>query len=170
MPSSTRRSSPSPTALLPKLSSRESFRRWLPVFSWAAVISVFSTHWFTGEITSSYIIPVLAGFFPSASAEELRVMHQTIRKTAHFVEYLVLSVLLYRALRAGRRWDLRAAAMAVAIAALYSVGDEFHQWFVPGRTAASSDCLIDVSGAAAGQGLLAAWGAGRRPSGSRRAS
>jgi VanZ family protein len=36
------------------------------------------------------------------------------------------------------------------------VGDEFHQWFVPGRTAAATDCLIDVSGAAAGQGLVAA--------------
>ena len=88
-------------------------------------------------------------------------MHQTIRKLAHFIEYLVLSVLLYRALRAGRRWDLRAASMSLAIAGLYSVGDEFHQWFVPGRTAAAADCLIDVSGAAAGQGLLAAFGSRR---------
>jgi len=81
----------------------------------------------------------------------------------------VLSVLLYRALRAGRRWNVRAAGMALAIAGVYSVGDEFHQWFVPGRTAAATDCLIDVSGAAAGQGLLAALGSGRRLS-SRRAS
>jgi VanZ family protein len=82
----------------------------------------------------------------------------------------VLSVLLYRALRSGRRWDVRAAAMAVVIAALYSVGDELHQWFVPGRTAAASDCLIDVSGAAAGQGLLAAWRGRERATRTARAS
>jgi VanZ family protein len=80
-----------------------------------------------------------------------------IRKLAHFLEYLVLSVLLYRALRSGPRWDMRAAGMAIVLAGLYSLSDEFHQWFVPGRTAAATDCLIDVSGAAAGQGVVAAW-------------
>ena len=49
----------------------------------------------------------------------------------------------------------------VLLALLYAVLDEFHQWFVPGRTAAITDCLIDVSGAAAGQGLLAAWSRAR---------
>ena len=72
-------------------------------------------------------------------------------------------MLLYRALRAERRWSLRAAALALALAGLYSVGDEFHQWFVPGRFAAARDCLIDVSGAAAGQGLLAARAQRLRP-------
>ena len=68
----------------------------------------------------------------------------------------MLSVLLYRALRAGRRWDLRAGSLAFTLAGLYAMSDEFHQWFVPGRTAAAADCLIDMSGAVAGQGILAA--------------
>ena len=153
----------------PRLPSHEQLRRWLPVVVWAAVISTFSTGWFTGERTVAYIMPLLAALFPSASIEQLRTMHYVIRKSAHFTEYLVLSVLLYRALRGGRRWDLRAAGIAVAIAALYSLGDEFHQWFVPGRTAAATDCLIDVSGAAAGQGLLAALGKGRGASARRAA-
>ena len=89
---------------------------------------------------------------------ELLAMHRFVRKLGHFTEYLILSVLLYRALRAGRRWNLRAAATAIVVAGLYAVADEFHQLFVPGRTAAASDCLIDVSGAAAGQGLLAVFG------------
>src|SRR5262245_18204932 len=133
------------------------------------MISLFSTGVFAFERTGMLIVPVLHAFFPSASPEELRAMHSSIRKGAHFTEYLVLSVLFYRALRAGRRWDVRAAGMAVVIAGLYSIGDELHQWFVPGRTAAASDCLIDVSGAAAGQGLLAAFG-GRRPTRPARAS
>src|SRR5438093_1320913 len=94
--------------------------------------------------------------FPDASPAQLRAMHQVVRKLAHFTEYLVLSVLLYRALRARQRSSLQAAGLAFVIAGLYAVSDEFHQWFVPGRTAAATDCLIDVSGAVAGQGLVAA--------------
>jgi len=87
----------------------------------------------------------------------LQAIHQGLRKAAHFTEYLILSTLLYRGLRGSQRWSVRAAVLALAMAGVYAVGDEFHQWFVPGRTAAATDCLIDVSGAAAGQGLLAAW-------------
>jgi VanZ family protein len=152
------------------LPSREQISRWLPVVAWAVLISVFSTGAFAYEQTGTVILPLLHLLFPSATPDELRALHATIRKLAHFMEYLVLSVLLYRALRSGRRWDLRAAGMAVVIAGLYSIGDELHQLFVPGRTAAATDCLIDVSGAAAGQGLLAAWGTRGRPTRSARAS
>jgi len=144
------------------LSSREQLLRWLPVVGWAALISVFSTGAFAFERTGAVMLPVLTFLFPWAGAEELRAIHATTRKLAHFTEYLVLSVLLYRALAVGRGWDVRAAAMAVVIAGVYSLGDELHQWFVPGRTAALTDCLIDFSGAAAGQGLLAAFSRGRR--------
>ena len=48
------------------------------------------------------------------------------------------------------------AATAGTSGVIYAVSDELHQFFVPGRTAASMDCLIDFTGAVAGQGLLAA--------------
>jgi VanZ family protein len=130
--------------------------RWLPALVWAGVIWTLSTGWFTGERTAAILIPLLATLFPGASPAELHAMHQGLRKVAHFTEYLILSVLLYRALRGGRRWNVRAAGIAVTLAGLYAIGDEFHQWFVPGRTAAAADCLIDMSGAVAGQGLVAA--------------
>jgi VanZ family protein len=126
------------------------------VLVWAAVIWTFSTGWFTGDRTAAILMPILSFLFPDASPVDLRAMHQVIRKLAHFTEYLILSVLLYRALRGGRRWNFRAAGLSLMIAGLYSMSDEFHQWFVPGRTAAATDCLIDVTGAAAGQGWLAA--------------
>jgi VanZ family protein len=116
----------------------------------------FSTGWFSGERTAAIILPVLSALWPNATPAELRALHQGVRKLAHFTEYLVLSVLLYRALRGDQRWNVRAAGIAFTLAGLYAVGDEFHQWFVPGRTAAATDCLIDVSGAAAGQGIVAA--------------
>jgi len=140
------------------LSRAEQLRRWLPVLAWGSVISLFSTGYFTGEATGKIILPILGTLFPGASPAELVSMHRFVRKLGHFTEYLILSVLLYRALRGGRRWSLPAAATAVGVAGLYAVVDELHQLFVPGRTAAASDCLIDVSGAAAGQGLLAVFG------------
>jgi VanZ family protein len=133
-----------------------SLRRWLPVLGWAAVVWTFSTESFSGERTAEIIIPLLGAVLPGASPAELQAMHLLLRKLAHFIEYLILSVLLYRALRGDRHWNLRAAGVACTIAGLYAVGDEFHQWFVPGRTAAATDCLIDVSGAVAAQGLVAA--------------
>jgi len=143
--------------MAPASPRREALHRWLPAGLWAALISFLSTGWFSGERTGAILLPLLALLFPHASLDELRAMHFAIRKLAHFTEYLVLSVLLYRALRAGLRWDLRAAALALALAGLYSVVDELHQGFVVGRTASAADCLIDVSGAATAQGWLAAW-------------
>ena len=131
--------------------------------AWAALISLFSTGLFTGDITGQLLIPILSALFPGATTAELHALHAMIRKLSHFLEYLVLSVLLYRALRSPERSRLETAGAAVAIAGLYAIADEFHQYFVPGRTAAVTDCLIDVSGAAAGQGLIAALGRGSRP-------
>jgi VanZ family protein len=132
-------------------------RRWLPALAWAGLISLLSTGWFTGDRTGAILLPLLAAVFPHAGPEELHAWHMLIRKLAHFTEYLVLSVLLYQALRTGRQWQPRPALGALAIAALYAAIDELHQTFVMGRTGAASDSLVDIVGAAAGQILIAAW-------------
>src|SRR6185503_3967893 len=133
--------------------SRGILGRWLPVVLWAVCISTFSTSMFAGDRTGTFLMPLLHTIFPSARPERLVAMHHALRKLAHFSEYWVLSLLLYRALRRDDEWSLRAAVLSVVIAGLYAAVDEFHQWFVPGRTATPADCLIDISGAAAAQGL-----------------
>jgi hypothetical protein len=74
-----------------------------------------------------------------------------LKKAGHLMEYGIFAVLLYRALGGhyGRRWQFR-LALAWTIALAYAVSDEFHQDRVPGRTAASSDVLIDGVGALIG--------------------
>jgi VanZ family protein len=133
----------------------DAVRRWGPVVAWLLVISTLSTGWFGGEQTGYILLPILRWLFPSASYTQLVAAHHLIRKLAHFGEYLVLGVLFYRALD-GAAFSPRTALRALALAALCAAGDELHQWFVAGRTAAVWDCLIDASGAAAGLGLLAA--------------
>jgi VanZ family protein len=125
--------------------------RWAPVVAWAGVIFFASTSWFTGAHTGSVILPVLAWLFPHAHPHTLESIHAGIRKVAHFTEYLILGVLIMRALRDTRGWRLQHALMAIALATVYAVSDELHQRFVPGRTAAAGDVGVDAMGAVVGQ-------------------
>jgi VanZ family protein len=138
-------------------SRREQLARWVPAVLWALFISLLSTGWFSGERTGSILLPLLRALFPEASLATLATIHHAIRKLAHFLEYLVLSVLLTRALRDERTPRARVHVRALALAVLWAVGDELHQALVAGRTASVVDCLIDMSGAAAGQAVVAAY-------------
>jgi VanZ family protein len=127
-------------------------KRWLPVMVWALVISAFSTHIFTADNTGRVIIPVLHWTFPYASLDLLQRMHFFIRKSAHFTEYFILSLLILRGIRAGRKETRLIWATATLLAvACYASLDEFHQRFVPGRTAAVSDVVLDTAGGAFAQ-------------------
>jgi VanZ family protein len=130
--------------------------RWWPALAWAVVISLFSTGTFTSENTGRIIIPLLHWLFPSFPPETLALMHHIIRKCAHFTEYFILSLLILRGIRAGRHGTRLAwAAVAILLVAGYAALDEFHQSFVPGRTAAISDVLLDTSGGITAQAVAA---------------
>ena len=131
-------------------------KRWWPALIWAVAISLFSTGTFTSENTGRIIIPVLHWLFPHAADATLFQTHHYIRKCAHFTEYFILSLLVLRAIRAGRPGTRFAwALLVVAIVICYASLDEFHQRFVPGRTAAAGDVLIDTSGGIAAQLIVA---------------
>jgi VanZ family protein len=122
-------------------------RRWWPALAWAVAISLFSTSAFTSENTGRIIIPILHRLMPHAAMATVLEIHHVIRKCGHFTEYFILSLLVLRGIRAGRR-DARIvwALAAIAIVAFYASLDEFHQIFVPGRTPAVADVLLDTIG------------------------
>jgi VanZ family protein len=133
-------------------------KNWLPAFAWACLISFLSTEVFSSEHTSVFLIPVLRLLIPHASAETLELMHAAIRKSAHVTEYFIFSIFLTHALRGKDRvWRLRWAIWAVVLAAGYASFDEFHQVFVPGRTASPWDALLDTLGASIAQVFLWLW-------------
>jgi VanZ family protein len=75
-------------------------------------------------------------------------------KLLHLVEYAAFAVVV--------TWGLahlvtlpRAARWAVLIGSLYGATDEFHQWFVPHRSADVADWVADTLGALLG--ALLAW-------------
>jgi VanZ family protein len=77
-------------------------------------------------------------------------------KTAHFLIYGALGASLIRALAGGRSaaMTLRTILAAIALATLYGISDEIHQFFVPPRTPDILDIAADTAGACAGAIVL----------------
>jgi VanZ family protein len=127
-------------------------RYWWPALVWAVVISGFSTGAFSSANTSHFIIPILRFFLPHAAPETLDFLHHIIRKCGHLTEYFILSMLILRGIRAGEKGlYLRWVLVTILIVACYAALDEYHQSFVPGRTAAVGDVIIDTTGGIAAQ-------------------
>lgn len=122
--------------------------RYLPLVTWLVFISVASSDSFSANNTSRIIGPLVLWFFPNTSPETLAVVHFIVRKIAHFTEYAILAYLAARAFRTSprpalaNRWFLAAFALVV----VYALLDEYHQTFVPSRTASIYDSFIDMSG------------------------
>ena len=100
-----------------------------------------------------------ASSFPSRDLPSFGVWDWLVRKGGHMLGYELLAVAYARGLAAGARPTRRQLLVAVGLAALYAVTDEFHQLFVAGRGAAATDVLIDAVGASLGVGV---WEYGRR--------
>ena len=116
--------------------------RYLPLVVWLAFISFASTDSFNAANTSRIIGPLVLWFFPSTSPEALATIHFIVRKIAHFTEYAILGFLAARAFRAHQRWFL----ISLALIVVYALFDEYHQSFVPSRTASIYDSFIDMTG------------------------
>lgn len=76
------------------------------------------------------------------------LLNCVVRKFAHMLEYMALGAPLYIFLRTFRRGEAFSCLTAAALSALYSVSDEVHQLFVPGRACQVSDMALDSLGAA----------------------
>ena len=99
--------------------------RWLPVALWVALILA---------VTSVPTIPV-----PGRSGAD---------KLGHFTLYFVLGLLTIRA-GSGRAPSGRRVAITLLAIALFAAADEWHQRFIPERSAELADWVADVCGAAA---------------------
>jgi VanZ family protein len=126
------------------------FKYWLPLLIWLGVIFVGSTNVMSAEHTSRYIVPFLLWLKPGMSPKAIWTILVVTRKCAHVIEYTVLALLLWRALRSVPvlRPKMFIVFGAVLVGcALFAASDEFHQTFVKSRTPSVRDVLLDVAGA-----------------------
>ena len=122
--------------------------RYLPLVLWLGFISFASSGSFSADNTSRIIGPLVLWLFPNTSPETLLTIHMVTRKLAHLTEYAILGLLAARAFRGSSRPGLRKRwfLAALALIVVYSLLDEYHQTFVPSRTATVYDSFIDMTG------------------------
>ena len=135
---------------------------WLPAAFAVLVIRLESTAIMSGANTSSWLYPYWVKFFGSISTEHWDVIHHLIRKCGHLTGYGLASLCFFHGWRTTllvtpkalqsmedallAMW-LRASGFALLCTLLLASADEFHQSFLPGRTATPIDVCIDMTGA-----------------------
>jgi VanZ family protein len=131
---------------------------WLPSAIWLAVIFLESTNLGSSEHTGQILYPIFHYLF-GTTPRQFEILHVILRKTGHFVGYFTLSVLLFRSWRGtfprlSTRWCLQWATLAFACTALVASLDEIHQTFLPSRTGAFRDVVLDSCAAMVAQILI----------------
>jgi len=109
-------------------------RAWLPVVLYVLAIFAVSS------------IPSLTPPGPKFVSQD---------KIAHFVEYLILGALMYRA--AGRSTSpspIGSFGFILAVCTSIAAADELYQYTVPGRQMSAVDWAADALGSAAGCALM----------------
>ncbi len=123
---------------------------WTMTVAWAALIFHLSTPTFGPDFTRRLLIWAFSILNAQVSWRTLAVLDVLLRKLAHFVEYAIFALFLYGppGEKGQALWRPRRAVLCILGSAAYSLTDEFHQRFAPGRTASLRDCGLDTLGAA----------------------
>ncbi len=116
---------------------RKFFLYWLPPLAWMGLLFALSAQ-------------------PDLPHPPGPWMERLFDKAAHAVSYGVLAWLLLRAFGQHHPRSVGLRALCVVLAVLYGASDEYHQAFVPGRSASLADLAADVVGATVAM-LLLAW-------------
>ncbi len=122
----------------------------MPALIWMVFIFAGSSDVLSADHTSRFLVPFLLWLDPAMSYHTIAAIHLILRKLGHVTEYAVLATLLWRALR-GTFSVLSRTTIGVCtfvVAACFAMTDEFHQSFVPSRTATVHDVFIDCVGIA----------------------
>jgi VanZ family protein len=134
-------------------------RRYAPLIIWMAIIFFASTGEFSASNTTLVIKPLLRWLFPNITDEGIAVFHFLLRKCGHFSEYAILGLLATHAFIASSHARLRRHwfIAALILVCIYALADEYHQSFVPTRTASIYDSLIDMFGGVTALVSVVVW-------------
>ena len=118
---------------------------WVLLLGWMTFIFYMSNQ--TGNVSSGQsnkVVEILKmlGFNFNNTANNIITF--IVRKTAHFSEYFILYLLSYNVIRHYR--DCNRCIGAILVVIIYSASDELHQYFIPGRSMALRDVIIDTTG------------------------
>ena len=101
--------------------------------------------------TSNYVSDVLFRLFFNnyfTQSDFIERYAPLIRKLAHFIEFMILGILVYMNLKEFKVRNI--LTYAIVFSGLYAISDEIHQLFVLNRHCSIGDMAIDISGAIIG--------------------
>jgi len=105
----------------------EKTKRWVLVAGWMGLIFYLSS-------ISNFKVPD-------------KWINSISSNIAHFTEFFILCMLLFRAIRKSTQWEVKKIIVVSEIfSVIYAFLDEFHQSFVPGRNASFMDIFVDTLG------------------------
>lgn len=136
---------------------------WLPAVLAVAVIAAESTVFMSASNTSRWLLPVWNWLFGPVTQRHWSIIHESIRKSGHFIGYGLVSVCFFYGFRTTLRasgglralW-VRSAAFALGCTILVASADELHQAFLPGRGSSIKDVGLDTCGAVLAQLIILA--------------
>jgi len=124
-----------------------------PMISFLVAAGIFFSSSLPGYVSggaSMRLVNLLRFFLPFATDYMIDLLHFLVRKGAHFFVYFVLAFCLVQSLKFYVHRLFSVWFYAWAIASVYGITDEIHQYFVPGRVMAVVDMIINAAGAFAG--------------------
>ena len=130
---------------------------WLLAAAWTGAILWAGSD--DGSLTNSsrYLLPLIKWLMPDAGFEaRIEVLH-FIRKLAHVVEYGILALLVWAALRSSRSALLRAAGLALVWVIAIAACDEFRQSLLDSRSGSAHDVALDAFGGALALAIAIAY-------------
>jgi hypothetical protein len=92
----------------------------------------------------------IASSTPGRDLPRFGMLDLFVKKGGHMLGYALLAAAYVHGLSGTYRISWRTLFIALGLAFLYAVSDEFHQSFTPGRTPAFMDVCIDMGGASVG--------------------
>ena len=129
---------------------------WLPVVAAILLVAVESTPAFGSDHTSGPLRRIWEWLFGPVGERTWHSIHLAIRKSGHFTGFGLVGLTWFRAWRMTlpRASFLRVEMLAMIGTAMVASADEFHQSFLPNRTASPRDVLLDCIGALAATGAV----------------
>lgn len=129
---------------------------------WMGVIFAYSSMEGPETQAKSYAIdkffaPFLDDEMSAEQQEYVDLIDVFVRKTAHAIEYALLSIFVLGAVSVEEsiRKNRRSWVLGFIVTVFYAFTDEIHQLFVPGRIGRMSDVIIDSFGALIGMAIFA---------------
>lgn len=122
---------------------------------WMALIFFFSSQVSDDStVTTNIVINILYKIYcafvspPKDILTFTEIVFKPVRKIAHFSEFAILGLLAYINIKDFK--TNKAIIYSALLCLIYSISDEIHQIFVPGRACTLIDVLIDFCGSIVG--------------------